>query len=106
MMPHASVPELTGASSPDLKDVPMLEKTLEAFRTFLCTCQADGFYPDVLRYEGTFENRDGGRFAHFLDEAGRERKVRTDEKIDLRRHYYYFATISPVHLWPALIPKL
>ena len=106
MMPHASVPELTGASSPDLKDVPMLEKTLEAFRTFLCTCQADGFYPDVLRYEGTFENRDGGRFAHFLDEAGRERKVRTDEKIDLRRHYYCFATNNPVHLWPVLIPKL
>ncbi len=64
-----------------------------------------GLYPDVLRYEGTYENRNGERFVYFLDEKGRERKVRTDEKIDARRHYYCFATNNPIYLHPTLIPK-
>jgi len=106
VLPGVSVLGRTGASSPDLKDIPKLEKALAEFHAFLCACRAGGFYPDVLRYEGTFENRDGERFVHFLDEAGKERKVRTDEKIDPRRHYYCFATNNPVHLWPVLIPKL
>lgn len=106
VLTRVSVPGRTGASSPDLKDIPKLEKALAEFHAFLCACRAGAFYPDVLRYEGTFENRDGERFVHFLDEAGKERKVRTDEKIDPRRHYYCFATNNPVHLWPVLIPKL
>lgn len=65
--------------------------TLENFHAFLCTCQSQKFYPDVLRYEGSFENRNGERFVHFLDEKGQERKVRTDCKIDARHHYYCFA---------------
>jgi hypothetical protein len=60
----------------------------------------------VLRYEGTYENRNGERFVYFRDENGGERKVRTDAKIDARRHYYCFATNNPIHLHPVLIPKL
>jgi O-acetyl-ADP-ribose deacetylase (regulator of RNase III) len=101
-----SVHDRTGASAPDMKDIPKLEKALAEFHAFLCSCHSGGFYPDVLRYEGTFENRDGERFVHFLDETGKDRKVRTDDKIDPRRHYYCFATNNPVHLWPVLVPKL
>lgn len=101
-----SVHDRPGATAPDMKDIPKLEKALAEFHAFLCTCHSEGFYPDVLRYEGMFENRDGERFVHFLDEAGKERKVRTDEKIDPRRHYYCFSTNNPVHLWPVLVPKL
>lgn len=101
-----SVHDRTGASAPDMKDIPKLEKALAEFHAFLCACHSGGFYPDVLRYEGTFENRDGERFVHFLDETGKDRKVRTDDKIDPRRHYYCFATNNPVHLWPVLVPKL
>jgi hypothetical protein len=101
-----SVHDRPGATAPDMKDIPKLEKALAEFHAFLCACHSGGFYPDVLRYEGTFENRDGERFVHFLDEAGKERKVRTDEKIDPRRHYYCFSTNNPVHLWPVLVPKL
>jgi hypothetical protein len=79
---------------------------IQGLHAFARTCQAEGIYPDVLRYEGTYENRDGERFVYFLDEAGRQRKVRTDEPIDARRHYYCFATNNPVHLYPTLIPKL
>jgi O-acetyl-ADP-ribose deacetylase (regulator of RNase III) len=101
-----SVHDRTGTAARGMKDIPKLEKTLAQFHAFLCTCHSEGFYPDVLRYEGTFENRDGERFVHFMDETGKERKVRTDEKIDPRRHYYCFATNNPVHLWPVLVPKL
>jgi hypothetical protein len=101
-----SVHDRPGATAPDMKDIPKLEKALAEFHAFLCTCHSEGFYPDVLRYEGMFENRDGERFVYFLDEAGKERKVRTDEKIDPRRHYYCFSTNNPVHLWPVLVPKL
>jgi O-acetyl-ADP-ribose deacetylase (regulator of RNase III) len=101
-----SVHDRDASTGPSMKDIPELEKALAEFHAFLCTCHSGGFYPDVLRYEGTFENRDGERFVHFLDEAGRERKVRTDERIDPRRHYYCFATNNPVHLWPVLVPKL
>ena len=74
---------------------------------FSATCQALGVYPDVLRYEGTYEDRNGERFVYFLDEKGRgSGKVRTDEKIDARRDYYCFATNNPIHLYPTLIPKL
>jgi hypothetical protein len=62
--------------------------------------------PALFSYEGTYENRNGERFVYFLDEAGRQRKVRTDDPIDSRRHYYCFATNNPVHLYPTLIPKL
>jgi len=81
-------------------------RKLEALHAFFCTCQTTGAYPDVLRYEGMFENRSGERFVYFLDERGKERKVRTDERINARRHYYCFATNNPVHLHPTLIPKL
>jgi hypothetical protein len=40
-----------------------------------------------------------------VDEKGRERKVRTDDRFDPRRHYYCFATNNPVPLYPTLIPK-
>jgi O-acetyl-ADP-ribose deacetylase (regulator of RNase III) len=80
-------------------------QALDQLHAFFCECQRGGFYPDVLRYEGIFENRDGERFVHFVDERGRARKVRTDERIDARRHYYCFATNNPVHLFPTLIPK-
>jgi O-acetyl-ADP-ribose deacetylase (regulator of RNase III) len=79
---------------------------IQRLHAFFCTCQASGIYPDVLRYEGTYENRNGERFVYFLDEKERERKVRTDERIDPRRHYYCFATNNPVHLYPTLVPKL
>jgi O-acetyl-ADP-ribose deacetylase (regulator of RNase III) len=83
-----------------------VSQKVQGLHAFCCACQAAGVYPDVLRYEGTYENRDGERFVYFLDEKGRDRKVRTDERIDARRHYYCFATNNPVHLHPTLIPKL
>lgn len=83
-----------------------MREQLEYLRAFLFACRAEGIYPEVLRYEGTFENRNGERFVHFLDERNAERKVRTDEKIDPRRHYYCFATNNPLHLFPVLVPKL
>jgi hypothetical protein len=49
-----SVHDRPGATAPDMKDIPKLEKALAEFHAFLCTCQAEGFYPDVLRYEGMF----------------------------------------------------
>ena len=79
---------------------------IQKLHWFFCTCQAEGVYPDVLRYEGTYENRNGERFVLFLDETGRQRKVRTDEPIDARCHYYCFATNNPVHLYPTLVPKI
>jgi O-acetyl-ADP-ribose deacetylase (regulator of RNase III) len=79
---------------------------LENLCRFLCACKQSGVYPDVLRYEGTFENRNGERFVYFLDESGGGRKVRTDEKIDARRHYYCISSNNPMHLHPMLIPKL
>jgi hypothetical protein len=79
---------------------------VEHLRAFLLTCRSTQVYPEVLRYEGTFENRNGERFVHFLDEHNTERKVRTDERIDPRRHYYCFATNNPLHLFPVLIQKL
>jgi hypothetical protein len=81
-------------------------QAVEGLYAFLCACQAGGYYPDVLRYEGTFENRNGERFVYFLDEKGAKREARTDERIDARRHYYCFATNNPVPLHPTLIPKL
>jgi hypothetical protein len=90
-----------GSAEPD----EMVQK-IQKLHAFLCACQAFGVYPDVLRYEGMYENRNGERFVYFLDEKGRERKVRTDEKIDARRHYYCFATNNPIHLDPTLIPKM
>ena len=78
---------------------------LEALLDFCQMCRRNGIYPEVLRYEGTFENRHGERFLHFLDESQLLRKVRSDEVIDPRRHYFCFATNNPVHLFPVLIPK-
>ncbi len=49
--------------------------------------------------------RDGERFVYFVDERDKSRTVRTDERIDARRHYYCFATNNPVYLFPTLIPK-
>jgi len=95
----------TGGSDGTADPDEMVQK-LQKLHAFFCACQALGVYPDVLRYEGTYENRNGERFVYFLDEKGRERKVRTDEKIDVRRHYYCFATNNPIHLYPTLIPKL
>jgi O-acetyl-ADP-ribose deacetylase (regulator of RNase III) len=83
----------------------MVER-IQRLHAFFCDWQAMGLYPDVLRYEGTYENRSGERFVYFLDEKGCERKVRTDETIDARRHYYCFASNNPIHLHPTLIPKL
>ena len=91
---------------PVVPDVEEVARRLGRLHAFLCACQTGGYYPEVLRYDGTFENRNGERFVLFLDEKGRERKVRSDEKIDPRRHYYCFATNNPVHLFPTLIPKL
>jgi O-acetyl-ADP-ribose deacetylase (regulator of RNase III) len=79
---------------------------IQKLHAFFCACHALGVYPDVLRYEGTYENRNGERFVYFLDEKSQERKVRTDERVDARRHYYCFATNNPIHLYPTLIPKL
>lgn len=76
-----------------------------ALRGLLAELSAGRFYPDVFRYEGTYENRDGERFVYFVDEQGKERKVRSDERIDPRRHYYCFATNNPVHLHPVLVAK-
>jgi|SRR5271157_1401938 len=90
-----------GTAEPD----EMVQK-IQMLHAFFCACQETGIYPDVLCYEGTYENRNGERFVYFLDEKGRERKVRTDEKIDARRHYYCFATNNPIYLHPTLIPKL
>jgi O-acetyl-ADP-ribose deacetylase (regulator of RNase III) len=90
-------------SAPDRRRV---REQVEHLRSFLLACRAEGIYPEVVRYEGTFENRNGERFVHFLDERNTERKVRTDEKIDPRRHYYCFATNNPLHLFPVLVPKL
>ena len=78
---------------------------LEGLLGFMATCRRQGVYPEVLRYEGTFENRHGERFVHFLDESGQQRMVRSDETIDPRRHYLCFATNNPVHLFPVLVPK-
>jgi O-acetyl-ADP-ribose deacetylase (regulator of RNase III) len=93
-------------SAPRAPDQRAVRAQIEYLRAFLLACRAEGIYPEVLRYEGTFENRDGERFVHFLDERHAERKVRTDEKIDPRRHYYCFATNNPLHLFPVLVPKL
>jgi hypothetical protein len=90
-----------GMAGPD----EMVER-IQRLHAFFCDWQRLGLYPDVLRYEGTYENRNGERFVYFLDEKGHERKVRTDETIDARRHYYCFATNNPIHLHPTLIPKL
>jgi O-acetyl-ADP-ribose deacetylase (regulator of RNase III) len=89
--------------APEQREV---REQLEHLRAFLLACRADGVYPEVLRYEGLFENRNGERFVYFLDERNTERKVRTDEKIDPRRHYYCFATNNPLHLFPVLVQKL
>lgn len=97
-MRRDSVHDRTGPAARSAKDIPKLEKKLAEFHAFFRTSHSEGFYPDVLRYEGTFENRDGERFAHFLHETGQERKVRDDEKIDPRRHYYRFPTNNPAHL--------
>jgi hypothetical protein len=78
---------------------------LQHLHAFFCACKAGGYYPDVLRYEGTYENRHGERFVDFLDERGRKRTVRTDVTILPRHHYYCFATNNPLHLHPTLIPK-
>lgn len=83
-----------------------VRERLDHLRVFLLQCRNDGIYPEVLRYEGTFENRNGERFVHFLDERNVLRHVRTDESIDPRKHYYCFATNNPVHLFPVLVPKL
>jgi hypothetical protein len=93
-------------SAPAAPDQRAVQEQLGLLRTFLLACRAEGIYPEVLRYEGTFENRNGERFVHFLDERHAERRVRTDEKIDPRRHYYCFATNNPLHLFPVLVPKL
>ncbi|HLJ97875.1 MAG TPA: macro domain-containing protein [Gemmataceae bacterium] len=93
----------TARQVPDQRSV---REKLQQLRTFLLACRDSGIYPEVLRYEGTFENRNGERFVHFLDERNAERKVRTDEKIDPRRHYYCIASNNPIHLFPVLIPKL
>jgi O-acetyl-ADP-ribose deacetylase (regulator of RNase III) len=95
----------TGAG-PEPAEPQEVRRAVDGLHAVLCACQAGGYYPDVLRYEGTFENRNGERFVYFLDEKGSERKVRTDERIDARQHYYCFATNNPVHLHPTLIPKL
>jgi O-acetyl-ADP-ribose deacetylase (regulator of RNase III) len=94
----------TGGTDGITEPEEMVQK-IQKLHAFFCTCQGLGLYPDVLRYEGTYENRNGERFVYFLDEKGRERKVRTDELIDARRHYYCFATNNPIHLHPTLIPK-
>ena len=78
---------------------------LETLRSFCLVSRREGFYPEVFRYEGTFENRHGERFLHFLDESEQLRKVRSDEAINPRRHYFCFATNNPVHLFPILLPK-
>lgn len=93
-------------SAPPVLDRRAVREQMEYLRAFLLACRAERIYPEVLRYEGTFENRNGERFVHFLDERNVERKVRTDEKIDPRRHYYCFATNNPLHLFPVLVPKL
>ena len=82
-----------------------LLSALEELHALLCAWQSTGVYPEVLRYEGTFENKDGELFVHFVDERGKKRKVRTDERIDPRRHYYCFATNNPIYINPFLIPK-
>jgi hypothetical protein len=94
------------SAGPRAPDQRTERRQLEHLRAFLLACRDGDVYPEVLRYEGTFENRNGERFVHFLDERNTERKVRTDEKIDPRCHYYCFATNNPVHLFPVLIPKL
>ena len=81
-------------------DVQNVRDCLDSVRLFLDICQRRGIYPAVLRYEGTYENRNGERFVHFLDELGELRKVRTDERIDPRRHYYCIATNNPVYIHP------
>ena len=83
-----------------------LAEILDSCLEFLQACKSTKIYPEVLRYNGTLENRDGERFVHFLDENDNTRQVRTDEKIDKRKNYYCFATNNPVHLFPVLIPKL
>jgi hypothetical protein len=83
-----------------------VREQVEHLRAFLLACRACQVYPEVLRYEGTFENRNGERFVYFRDEQNTERKVRTDERIDPRRHYYCFASNNPLHLFPVLIQKL
>jgi O-acetyl-ADP-ribose deacetylase (regulator of RNase III) len=93
-------------SAPPVPQRKAVRERLEHLRAFLLACRAAQVYPEVLRYEGTFENRNGERFVHFLDEQNTERKVRTDERIDPRRHYYCFATNNPLHLFPVLIQKL
>jgi O-acetyl-ADP-ribose deacetylase (regulator of RNase III) len=93
-------------SAPPAPDQRAVQEQLASLRAFLLACRTEGIYPEVLRYEGTFENRNGERFVHFLDERNAERKVRTDEKIDPRCHYYCFATNNPLHLFPVLVPKL
>jgi hypothetical protein len=93
-------------SASPLPGKPAVRQQLAFLRDFLLACRSDGIYPEVFRYEGTYENRNGERFVHFADERNVERKVRTDEKIDPRRHYYCFATNNPVHLFPVLVPKL
>jgi hypothetical protein len=93
-------------SAPLVPQRKAVREQVEHLRAFLLACRAAQVYPEVLRYEGTFENRNGERFVHFLDEQNAERKVRTDERIDPRRHYYCFATNNPLHLFPVLIQKL
>lgn len=81
-------------------------RAMENLLGFLRECRRTSLYPDVMRYEGTFENRDGERFVYFVDEMGQERRVRTDERINPRQRYYCVATTNPLHLFPTLIPKL
>lgn len=78
---------------------------MRELRDLLLAYQQNGIYPHVLRYEGVYENRHGERFVYFVDEKNKRREVRTDEKIDPRRHYYCFATNNPMHLFPRLVPK-
>ena len=92
--------------APQAPDLRAVRTHLEYMRAFLLAGRAERIYPEVLRYEGTFENRNGERFVHFLDESNAVRHARTDEKIDPRRHYYCFATNNPLHLFPVLVPKL
>jgi O-acetyl-ADP-ribose deacetylase (regulator of RNase III) len=99
---NATVHSMEAATSTGPDEMTLRVQKLHAF---FCACDATALYPDVLRYEGTYENRNGERFVYFRDEHGRERKVRTDDKIDARRHYYCFTTNNPIHLHPVLIPK-
>ena len=90
-----------GTAEPD----EMVQK-IQMLHAFFCGLSGDGDLPGRAMLRGDVREPRWRAVRLLPRREGPGRKVRTDEKIDARRHYYCFATNNPIYLHPTLIPKL